>query len=89
MDSHARWKRKLGIPYPLLADTQHEVARLYGVWTRKSLMGKTSWGVARTTFLIGRDGRIARVFPNVKVAGHSREVLEALTQLAPGPGGVA
>ncbi len=82
MATHARWKAKLGIPYPLLADTDHEVARLYGVWTRKSLMGKTYWGVARTTFIIDRDGRIARVFPNVKIAGHSREVLEALRELA-------
>jgi peroxiredoxin Q/BCP len=81
VESHARWKRKLGIPYPLLADTEHAVAELYGVWTRKSLLGKTSWGVVRTTFLIDRTGRIARVFPHVKIAGHSREVLEALDRL--------
>ncbi len=78
MDSHAKWKRKLKIPHPLLADTEHAVAERYGVWAEKSMMGKTYWGVARTTFIIDERGRVAKVFPNVKVQGHSADVLAAL-----------
>lgn len=81
MDSHAKWRRKLKIPHPLLADTQHAVAEQYGVWAEKSLMGKTYWGVARTTFIIDEQGRVAKVFANVKVQGHSAEVLAALRAL--------
>jgi len=78
VESHAKWKQKLNIPHPLLADTRHAVAEQYGVWIQKSMMGKTYWGVARTTFIIDERGRIAKVFPNVKVQGHSHEVLAAL-----------
>lgn len=84
MDSHAKWKRELQIPHPLLADTEHEVAERYGVWVQKSMMGKTYWGVARTTFVIDERGKVAKVFPNVKVQGHSQEVLQALTALSSG-----
>lgn len=81
VDSHAKWKRKLKIPHPLLADTKHTVAEQYGVWGEKSMMGKRYWGVVRTTFIIDEQGRVAKVFPNVKVQGHSAEVLAALKQL--------
>lgn len=82
MDSHARWKEKLRIPHPLLADTDHAIAERYGVWVEKSMAGKTYWGVARTTFIIDEQGRIAKVFPSVKVQGHSQEVLAALRSLS-------
>jgi len=81
VDSHTRWKEKLRIPHPLLADTDHAVAERYGVWVEKSMAGKTYWGVARTTFIIDEQGRIAKVFPGVKVQGHSQEVLAALRAL--------
>lgn len=76
--SHAKFKAKYGLPFPLLADTDHKVAELYGVWEPKKFMGKEYEGVLRTTFLIGPDGVIKKVFENVKPAEHSHEVLEAL-----------
>jgi thioredoxin-dependent peroxiredoxin len=61
--------------FPLVADTDHSVAQVYGVWQLKNMMGKTFWGVARTTFVIGKDGKILHVFENVKPAGHDQQVL--------------
>jgi peroxiredoxin Q/BCP len=81
VESHAKWKQELQIPHLLLADTQHEVAERYGVWVQKTMMGKTHWGVARTTFVIDERGTVAKVFSAVKVQGHSKEVLEALKQM--------
>lgn len=78
MESHAKWKAKLGIPHSLLADTGHEAAEAYGVWVEKNMMGRRYMGVSRTTFLIDERGRVAKVFPNVQVQGHGAEVLEAL-----------
>lgn len=78
IESHAKWKRKLEIPHPLLADTEHAAAEAYGVWVEKTTMGRTHMGVARTTFLIDENGTVVKVFPKVKVQGHSAEVLEAL-----------
>src|SRR5207245_10223290 len=81
VDSHAKWRRDLQIPHALLADPRHEVAERYGVWVEKTMMGKTHWGVARTTFIIDQRGTVAKVFPGVKVQGHSPEALAALTQV--------
>lgn len=81
VESHAKWKQELQIPHLLLADTKHEVAEQYGVWVQKTMMGKTHWGVARTTFIIDERGTVAKVFPGVKVQGHSAEVLAALKAL--------
>lgn len=81
MASHAKWKTKLEIPHPLLADTEHTAARAYGVWVEKSTMGWKHMGVARTTFLIDERGVVAKVFPQVKVRGHSAQVLEALREM--------
>lgn len=79
--SHARWKAKARIPHPLLSDGGHRVAGQYGVWVEKSMMGRTYWGVARTTFLIDERGNVVKVFPQVKVQGHSAEVLAALRSM--------
>ena len=76
--SHAKFKAKFGLPFPLLADVDHKVCEQYGVWGRKKMMGKEYDGVFRTTFIIDAQGKIARVFENVKPAEHSAEVLEAL-----------
>jgi peroxiredoxin Q/BCP len=76
--SHARFKEKHNLPFTLLADVDHQVCELYGVWGRKKMMGREYDGVYRTTFLISADGVIMRVFPNVKPDGHSAEVLAAL-----------
>ena len=79
VDSHAKWKEKMKIPHPLLADERGNVAQKYGVWVEKtSPSGKTYWGVARTTFLIDEQGNVFKVFPKVQVKGHSGEVLTAL-----------
>ena len=76
--SHARFKEKFGLPFLLLADEDHKIADAYGVWGLKKFMGREYEGVFRTTFLIDGNGRIARVFENVKPAEHSAEVLAAL-----------
>lgn len=79
--SHRKFKDKFSLPFPLLADTDHKVAERYGVWGEKSMYGRKYQGILRTTFLIGPDGRIARVFEKVKPAGHAAEVLEAIQEL--------
>ncbi len=76
--SHAKFKTKYKLPFTLLADEGHAVCELYGVWGRKKFMGREYDGVFRTTFLIGPDGTILKVFENVKPDGHSVEVLAAL-----------
>ena len=79
--SHTRFKNKYSLQFPLLADKNHEVCNLYGVWGVKKFMGRIYDGVFRTTFLIDAKGRINRVFENVKPAGHSMEVLTAIKAL--------
>lgn len=74
----AKFKQKYSLPFTLLADEDHAAAEKYGVWVEKSMYGKTYMGVARTTFVINAEGKIAAVFPKVKVEGHSAEVLAAL-----------
>jgi peroxiredoxin Q/BCP len=76
--SKSAFKSRHGLDYPLLADEDHAVAEDYGVWVEKTSYGKTSMGVARTTFLVDPDGRIARVWPKVSVEGHASNVLETL-----------
>jgi peroxiredoxin Q/BCP len=76
--SHAKFKKKYGLPFTLLADGDHKVCELYGVWGRKKFMGKEYDGVFRTTFLVGEDGMIKKVFEGVKPDGHATEVLAAL-----------
>lgn len=75
---HSKFKTKYALPFTLLADTEHRVCDLYGVWGRKKFMGREYDGVFRTTFLISPDGMILKVFENVKPDGHSAEVLSAL-----------
>ena len=76
--SHTKFKAKYNLPFTLLADVDHAVCDLYGVWGPKKFMGREYQGVLRTTFLIDKDGQIAQVFENVKPADHSAEILEAL-----------
>jgi thioredoxin-dependent peroxiredoxin len=76
--SHAKFKEKYGLPFPLLADTDHKICELYGVWGLKKNYGREYYGVLRTTFLIDQDGKILHVFENVKPAQHSGEVLAEL-----------
>ena len=76
--AQAKFKQKFGLPFTLLADTDHSVAEQYGVWKEKKNYGKTYMGVERTTFLIGRDGRVTHVFEKVNATGHAAQVAEAL-----------
>lgn len=76
--SHAKFKEKYGLPFPLLADIDHKVCELYGVWGLKKNYGREYYGVLRTTFLIDKGGKILHVFENVKPAQHSTEVLAEL-----------
>jgi peroxiredoxin Q/BCP len=81
-ESKARFKAKHGLTYPLLADPDHEVAERYGVWVEKRNYGKTYHGIQRATFLLDPAGRVAQVWPKVKVEGHAQEVLEAVRSAA-------
>ena len=76
--SHVRFKTKYQLPFPLLADVDHKVCDLYGVWGPKKMMGREYEGVFRTTFLIDKQGNIVHVFEKVRPSEHSVEVLEAL-----------
>ena len=75
------FKSKHDLSIPLASDEKREMLEAYGVWGEKSMYGRTYMGIARTTFLVGPDGRIARVWNNVKVSGHAEEVLEAARSL--------
>jgi peroxiredoxin Q/BCP len=76
--SHVKFKQKHGLPFTLLADPEHEVSEQYGVWGEKKYMGKTYWGVERSTFLIDEEGRIDKVMRRVKPDTHVEQVLAAL-----------
>ena len=76
--SHQRFASKFRLPFPLLSDPEATVCKAYGVYKQKSLYGRTYWGIERTTFLIDEQGRLAAVFPKVRVEGHVDEVLAAL-----------
>jgi thioredoxin-dependent peroxiredoxin len=75
------FKKKHKLKIPLLSDETHKMLEDYGAWGKKSMYGKTFLGVIRTTYLIGPDGRIARVWPKVKVDGHAADVLAAAKAL--------
>ena len=78
MAAQAKFKRKLALPFTLLADADHAVAERYGVWKEKTNYGKTYMGVERTTFLIGPDGRLTHVFEKVTPKGHADQVAALL-----------
>jgi peroxiredoxin Q/BCP len=76
--SHAKFREKNALPYRLLVDEDHRLADALGVWIEKSFRGRTYWGNERTTFVIGPDGRVERVLPQVKPDQHVDLLLEAL-----------
>ena len=77
--SKAKFAKKYGVTFPLLADADHAVAEKYGVWQEKSNYGKKYMGIARTTYLIGPDGKVQKRWDRVKVDGHEAEVLAAVS----------
>jgi thioredoxin-dependent peroxiredoxin len=78
--SHARFAKKYKLPFTLLADEGKKIVQAYGVWGEKSFMGRRYQGTHRVTFLIGPDGRIKKIWPEVKAAEHAPEVLAALSR---------
>ena len=80
--SHAKFIAKHELPFPLLVDADHTVAEKYGVWVEKNMYGRKSMGVQRATFLIDKAGKVAAIWPKVKVKGHVDEVLAAVDELA-------
>jgi peroxiredoxin Q/BCP len=75
---HVAFREKYGLPFTLLSDEDHEVARAYGTWVEKRNYGKTYMGVQRSTFVIDAEGNVAKVMRNVKPADHADDVLAAL-----------
>ena len=78
LPSHQRFAGKFRLTFPLLSDPDAAVCKAYGVYKQKSLYGRTFLGIERVTFLIDEEGRIARIFPKVKVDGHVEAILQAL-----------
>jgi peroxiredoxin Q/BCP len=78
--SKAAFRAKYGLPFTLLADEDHGVADLYGAWGEKTNYGKNYWGILRSSFLVGPDGKVTHVWPKVKAEGHAIEVLAALSE---------
>jgi peroxiredoxin Q/BCP len=81
LKKHANFRKKHGLTTPLAADESREAIEAYGVWGEKTMFGRKYMGVIRSTFLIGRDGKIARVWRKVRVPRHAEEVLEAAKAL--------
>jgi len=77
-ESHQKFKSKYDLPFTLLSDPDHMVAEAYGVWAEKSMYGRKSMGIVRSTFVIAPDGTVTRTMRGIKVPGHSDKVLEAL-----------
>ena len=82
MKSHQKFKAKYRLPFTLLADADHAIADAYGVWAEKQMFGRKYMGVVRTTFVIDPDGRIAKIFRNVKPDGHADEVARVVAEAA-------
>ena len=76
VDSHKKFCEKRGIKYVLLADTDKELSKSFGVWGKKNFMGREYMGVMRSTFLVNENGKIFKIYPKVKPKGHSKQVLE-------------
>lgn len=76
--AHQKFIEKFSLPFILLSDTERKVCKAYGVWVKKQLYGKEYMGVARTTFIINKAGKVVKIFEKVKPEGHDREVLDFL-----------
>jgi peroxiredoxin Q/BCP len=81
LESHQKFRDKYQLNFPLLSDPEHHVAEKYGAWREKSMYGKKSMGIQRSTYLIDSQGKVAKVWRRVQVEGHDAEVVEAVKQL--------
>jgi len=77
-ESHQKFIKKYGLPFPLLSDEDAAVSKAYGVYKQKNMYGKTYWGIERSTFIVDAEGKLKAIFHKVKVDGHADEVLTAL-----------
>jgi peroxiredoxin Q/BCP len=78
VESHEKFRAKYNLNFPLLSDETADVSKMYGAWKEKNLYGRRSWGVARTTYWIGADGRVKKVYKRVDAEKHAEEVLADL-----------
>ncbi|MBL6832371.1 MAG: thioredoxin-dependent thiol peroxidase [Pirellulales bacterium] len=83
-ESHSRFREKYDLPFTLLADPEHTVAEKYGAWREKTLYGKKSMGIVRSTFVIDADGRVAKLFKHVRADGHAEKVVAAVDAITAG-----
>ena len=81
LNSHKKFKKKYGIKFDLLSDENKEIIKKYKVWGKKKFMGREFMGLIRSTFLIDKKGKIIKIWKNVKVKDHAKEVLETLKDL--------
>ena len=81
VDSHKKFCDKMSIQFPLLADVEKDISQKFGVWGKKKFMGREYMGVIRSTFLVDDKGKIFKIYPKVKPAGHSKQVLEDFSNL--------
>jgi thioredoxin-dependent peroxiredoxin len=80
-ESHRKFKQKHKLPFRLLVDDEHKLADAFGIWKEKSMFGHKYMGIERTTVIIDRNGRVARIFPKVQILGHVKEVQRAVKDL--------
>jgi peroxiredoxin Q/BCP len=78
LESHEKFRGKFNLNFPLLSDQTADIAKMYGVWKEKNMYGRRTWGVARTTFWIGADGRIRKIYKKVDTAKHAEDILADL-----------
>ena len=81
VESHVKFKQKYNLNFPLLSDPDHAMAEKYGAWREKNMYGKKSMGIQRSTYLIGPDGKVVKVWKKVSVDGHDQQVIDALNEL--------
>lgn len=84
VESHVRFRDKYDLPFVLLADPEHVVAEKFGAWREKTLYGKKSMGIVRSTFVIDTEGRVAKLYKNVRADGHAEKVVAAVEALLAG-----
>jgi peroxiredoxin Q/BCP len=77
-ESHQKFIKKFGLPFQLLSDEDAAISKVYGVYKEKNMYGRKYWGIERSTFIIGPEGKVKAIFRKVKVDGHADEVLAAL-----------
>jgi peroxiredoxin Q/BCP len=80
LESHEKFREKHDLNFPLLSDQTADVAKMYGVWKEKNLYGRRTWGVARTTYWIGADGRIKKIYKKVDTKTHAEDILLDMTE---------